>query len=166
MNRKKILLAQAVKTKGLKGEVKLKVYTENSSSIVDYTLIDESEVVYEITNANFFINFVIVKFKGIDSREAAENIIGKRFYTYHENLPKLQEDSYYITDLIGLKLVNSNNEVVGTIIAAHNFGAGDIIEIKTNSNNTFMLPFDNEIIINVDMSKGEISLGDGYKEYM
>ena len=72
-------------------------------------------------------------FKGVTTREDAERLNGIELYIAREKLPATDEDEYYHADLIGLAAVNAANEPIGRVLAIHNFGAGDIIEIAPPS---------------------------------
>ena len=69
------------------------------------------------------------RFKGVATREDAERLNGIELYIAREKLPATDDDEYYHADLIGLAAVNAADEPLGRVIAIHNFGAGDIIEI-------------------------------------
>jgi len=73
-----------------------------------------------------------------------------------EKLPATDEDEYYHADLIGLAAVNAANEPLGRVIAIHNFGAGDIIEIAPPSGSTMLLPFTNAVVPTVDIAGGRV----------
>ena len=71
----------------------------------------------------------------------------------------LDENEYYHDDLIGLKVYDQNNNMYGTIAALHNFGAGDIIEIKLyNQQNKVMHSFKNAIFPKIDLDNKVITI--------
>ena len=84
---------------------------------------------FEVTNAREAKGHLVATLKGIATREEAERLNGIELYVAREKLPDTDEDEYYHADLIGLAAVNAANEPLGRVIAIHNFGAGDIIEI-------------------------------------
>ena len=73
-----------------------------------------------------------------------------------EKLPDTDEDEYYHADLIGLAAVTTSNEPLGRVIAIHNFGAGDIIEIAPPHGPTMLLPFTNAVVPSVDLAGGRV----------
>src|SRR5438552_2512469 len=73
-----------------------------------------------------------------------------------EKLPATSEDEYYHADLIGLAAVTAANEPLGRVIAIHNFGAGDIIEIAPPHGATMLLPFTNAVVPVVDLGGGRL----------
>jgi 16S rRNA processing protein RimM len=68
----------------------------------------------------------------------------------------IDEDEYYHADLIGLAAVNAADEPLGRVIAIHNFGAGDIIEIAPPHGATMLLPFTNAVVPTVDLAGGRV----------
>lgn len=74
-------------------------------------------------------------------------------------MPEAEEDEFYYADLIGLKAFDEHEAEIGIVIALHNFGAGDIIEIKANAGDqSLMLPFTKKIVPSIDLEKGSLTL--------
>ena len=93
---------------------------------------------------------------GVATREEAERLNGLELYIAREKLPATDEDEYYHADLIGLAAVTPANEPLGRVIAIHNFGAGDIIEIAPAQGATMLLPFTNTVVPSVDLNGGRV----------
>src|SRR5205823_3639876 len=96
--------------------------------------------------------------RGVRGRDAAEALRNVRLYVPRERLPKIEdEDEYYHADLIGLAVVDQAGAPVGTIVAIHNFGAGDLLEIRPDqSSDTVMLPFTAATVPVVDVAGGRL----------
>jgi 16S rRNA processing protein RimM len=94
--------------------------------------------------------------KGVATREDAERLNGVELYVPREKLPATDADEYYHADLIGLAAVNAAFEPIGRVIAIHNFGAGDIIEIAPAHGATMLLPFNNTVVPTVDLAIGRV----------
>jgi 16S rRNA processing protein RimM len=99
---------------------------------------------------------LVVTLKGIATREEAERLNGLELYIAREKLPATGEDEYYHADLIGLAAVTPANEPLGRVIAIHNFGAGDIIEIAPPQGATMLLPFSNAVVPTIDLAGGRV----------
>ena len=83
------------------------------------------------------------------SRASRANV---RLYLERAKLPQPADDEFYHADLIGLAAVTPQGDTLGRIIAVHNFGAGDIIEIApANGGETRLLPFTNAVVPTVDL---------------
>ena len=155
----RICLGAVVGVHGIKGEVKVKSFTEPDTNVDKY-----GEVEDKSANRKFTLKVVgrskellRVKIKGIDDRNAAEALIGTGFYINRGSLPELEdEDEFYEADLIGLE-VRQNEQVIGSVAGLYNFGAGEIIEIKLKSSGKLeMIPFTKVYVPEVNVSGGYI----------
>ena len=128
---KKICLGKIVSVHGIKGLVKIKSFTENPTDIDSYgNLSDASNNVVPLKINGAHKDLLIASIDGIDNRTDAEKFIKTKLYVSRNAMPETQEDDFYIEDLIGMKAQNSNGDIIGEIINIHNFGAGDIVEVK------------------------------------
>jgi len=111
---------------------------------------------FEVTHAREAKDHLVATLKGIATREEAERLNGLELYIAREKLPATDDDEYYHADLIGLAAVTSANEPIGRVVAIHNFGAGDIIEIAPLQGSTLLLPFTNAVVPSVDLAAGRV----------
>jgi 16S rRNA processing protein RimM len=111
---------------------------------------------FEVTHVREAKDHLVATLKGVASREDAERLNGIELYIARDKLPETDEDEYYHADLIGLAAVNAANEAIGRVIAIHNFGAGDIIEIAPASGPTLLLPFTNAVVPTVDLANRRV----------
>jgi 16S rRNA processing protein RimM len=143
---------------GVRGAVKLWTFTEDPLAVKRYgpLLTKDGVRQFEVTSAREAKGHLVATLKGIATREDAERLNGIELYVAREKLPATDEDEYYHADLIGLAAVNAANEPLGRVIAIHNFGAGDIIEIAPPSGATMLLPFTNAVVPSVDVAGGRV----------
>ena len=111
---------------------------------------------FEIANVREAKDHLVATFKGVAIRNDAEKLNGIELYIPREKLPATDDDEYYHADLIGLAAVNAANEPLGRVVAIHNFGAGDIIEIAPPKGPTMLLPFTNAVVPTVDLAGGRV----------
>src|SRR5437763_265239 len=111
---------------------------------------------YEVESARQARDYLVATLKGITSRDEAERLNGIELYVAREKLPATDEDEYYHADLIGLAAVTTADEPLGRVVAIHNFGAGDIIEIAPPHGATLLLPFTNAVVPTVDLAAGRV----------
>jgi 16S rRNA processing protein RimM len=111
---------------------------------------------FEVTQAREAKGHLVATLTGVATREDAERLNGVELYVAREKLPDTDEDEYYHADLIGLAAVTISNEPLGRVIAIHNFGAGDIIEIAPPHGPTMLLPFNNAVVPSVDLAGGRV----------
>ncbi|MBQ9731681.1 MAG: 16S rRNA processing protein RimM [Alphaproteobacteria bacterium] len=154
----KVCLGAIVGVHGIRGEVKVKSFTENENDLTGYGMLsDESgNRLFELKIVGHSKELLRVKIKGVDDRNAAETLIGTGLYIERTKLPQTAEDEFYHTDLIGLMALTAQGEKVGTINALYNFGAGDLIEIRTSENRLEMLPFTKEYVPTINLKEGYI----------
>jgi 16S rRNA processing protein RimM len=138
--------------------VKLWTFTEDPLAVKAYGPLATKDGArqFEVTHAREAKGHLVATLKGIATREEAERLNGLELYVAREKLPATDEDEYYHADLIGLDAVTPANEPLGRVIAIHNFGAGDIIEIQPPNGATMLLPFTNAVVPSVDLASGRV----------
>lgn len=167
---KKITIAKVNSVFGIKGEVKLIIYSDNPQGIENYQIFNAKNEPIKITisNKNKTIvgsssgnPIVIAKISGIDDRNAAENLRGQEFFVLRSELSELAEDEFYYSDLIGLNVINKNSEKIGKITNVMDLGGGGIVEIEftqkeaqKNFGKTENFSFKNEFFPEVNLSEG------------
>src|SRR4030088_1311694 len=143
---------------GVRGAVKLWTFTEDPLAVKRYGPLATKDGgrSFEVTHTREAKGHLVATLKGIATREDAERLNGIELYIAREKLPATDEDEYYHADLIGLAAVNAANEPIGRVIAIHNFGAGDIIEIAPPGGATMLLSFTNAVVPSVDLDAGRV----------
>ncbi len=158
MTGKDVLLGAVIGALGLKGEVRVKTFTEVPDKFGAYgPLHSRDGRKYVVANVRPAKDAAIVQFEGIVSREAAESLRGVELYVARNALPAAEAHEFYHADLVGLRAEDNEGRTIGRVIAIHNFGAGDVIEIeRENGGGTVMMPFTREIVPTIDMPEGRI----------
>jgi 16S rRNA processing protein RimM len=153
-----ICIARIGAAHGVRGEVRLWTFTEDPLAVLRYGPLATKDGArrFEVTHAREAKTHVVARLKGIASREDAERLNGVELYIGRDKLPATDEDEYYHADLIGLAAVNTANQPLGRVIAIHNFGAGDIIEIAPPQGASMLLPFTNAVVPSVDLAGGRV----------
>jgi 16S rRNA processing protein RimM len=142
----------------VRGAVRLWTFTEDPLAVKRYGPLATRDGTrqFEVTHAREAKGHLVATLKGVTTREDAERLNGVELYIAREKLPVAGEDEYYHADLIGLAAVTSAGEPLGRVIAIHNFGAGDIIEIAPPQGATMLLPFTNAVVPTVDLAAGRV----------
>jgi 16S rRNA processing protein RimM len=155
-----VLLGEIGAAQGLKGEVRLRSYTEEPTAIASYgALEDERGRAVEIESFRVTPKALIARIKGVTSREGAEALARTKLYLPRTRLPEREEEEWYHADLIGLSAIGQDGETIGTVVAIQNFGAGDLIEIKPMGGGaTVLVPFTRETVPEVDVEGGRLTL--------
>ncbi|GKQ53849.1 ribosome maturation factor RimM [Bradyrhizobium sp. Ce-3] len=143
---------------GVRGAVRLWTFTEDPLAVRDYgpLMTKDGTRQFEVTHAREAKDHLVVTLKGVASRDDAERLNGLELYVPRDRLPDTDDGEYYHTDLIGLAAVTTAEQPLGKVIAIHNFGAGDIIEIAPPQGATMLLPFTNAVVPTVDLDAGRV----------
>lgn len=148
-----VLLGVVLGAHGLKGEVKVKTFTDSPASVGAYGPVTTGD------GRRFLIadlrptkgDEVIARLKGIADRDSAESLKGQRLYVARAALPEPEDDEFYHADLLGLAVEDQSGAVLGTVKGIHNFGAGDIVEIAAPDGGVDFVPFTEESVPVVDL---------------
>jgi 16S rRNA processing protein RimM len=155
----RICLGQIGAAHGLRGEVRLRSFTSDPQAIAGYGPLEtEDGRVFEIANLRPAKDHFVARLAGIGDRNAAEQLSNLKLYVPRERLPAAAEaGEFYHADLIGLAVVDRAGKSLGTVVAIHNFGAGDLIEVRPNAGgNTALIPFDTTSVPKIDIASGMI----------
>ena len=153
-----ICVARIGAAHGVRGAVRLWTFTEDPLAVKDYGPLTTKDGArqFEVAHAREAKDHLVVTLKGIATRDDAERLNGLELYVPRERLPETDNDEYYHADLIGLTAVTAAEQPLGKVIAIHNFGAGDIIEIAPPQGATMLLPFTNAVVPTVDLAGGRV----------
>jgi len=150
---------------GVKGEVKVKSFTETPENCVTYgPLLNEAgEVVLTPKTHRVMKNFVAVTAPEVTTPEGAEALKSTQLFVPREKLPTPEEDDFYYSDLVGLDVKSSDGKRIGQVVAVHQFGAGDMLEIAPHMDKktkktpaSFFHPFTKAATPKVDVSAGRL----------
>lgn len=135
-----VLIGEIGAARGLKGELRVTSYTEDPLSLKKYSpLTDEHGNRYKVAAAQISKSHLLVRFAGIDSRDAADALRGTRLFVPRSALPPPEDEEWYISDLEGLDVCDLDDEKIGTVKSIHNYGAGDILEVLLDNNRQSLL---------------------------
>jgi len=149
----KIKVGQVVNVVGLKGELKVYHYSDYKERFEELSVIYLEDKVYEIKSVRYMKDMAILKLKGIDDRTEAEKHKGQDIYFNKEDSRILPEGTYYIYDLIGLKVIDENDTVIGIITDVIQNRAQDLYEIEREDNSKFLIPAVEEFILNINIKE-------------
>ena len=156
----RIRVARIGAAHGVRGEVKLWPFTQDPLAVAGYGPLETEDGArrFTIEALRPAKDFLVARIAGVKDRDAAEKLKNIELFVPRERLPPIEEaDTYYHADLVGLSAVTAGGETIGTVSAVHNFGAGDIIEIKpAGGGQTLMLPFTEAVVPEIDMAARRI----------
>jgi 16S rRNA processing protein RimM len=154
----RICVARIGAAHGVRGEVKLWPFTEDPMAVIDYGPLSSKDGArqFEVVRARIAKDHLVAVLKGITTREDAERVNGIELYIARDKLPPTEAGEYYHADLIGLRAIDEAGAAIGKVLAVHNFGAGDIIEIAPERGPTLLLPFTDAVVPTVDLAEGHV----------
>ena len=157
----RVLLGEIGAAQGLKGEVRLRSYTATPADIAAYgPLEDETGATQiEIERVRVTPKALIARIKGVITREAAEALNRTKLYVPRARLPEHGTDEWYVADLVGLEAVGTDGTSLGTVVAVHNFGASDIVEVAPSSGGeNLLVAFTDETVPEVSIKQRRLVL--------
>lgn len=151
-----VLLGVVGGAHGLKGECRVRSFTESPVELGAYgPLFDTAGNRYTVKSARLQKNVVVVRFAEVEDRNHAERLNGRELFIDRSAFPEPEEsDEFYLGDLVGLAVETVAGVAVGTVVAFHDFGAGDIVEIKPPEGQTVMIPFSEAAVPKIDADRG------------
>lgn len=152
---RKIALAAIAGAHGVKGEVRLKLFSDSIASLSRYPKLVVGGVERRLLSIRDSGKTPVATFEGVLDRSAAEALRGSLLEIDRDQLPALEEGEYYHADLIGLSAFSRDGELVGTVVAIENYGAGDLLDIQRQDGKTSLIPFKRGI---ADLEDGRILL--------
>lgn len=149
-------------THGVRGEVKVFPTTDDINrfkKLKEVILVTEkTEKVLKITSVKFFKQFAILKFEGIDTLNDVEVYKGAKLFVNRKNAVKLNKDEYFIADLIDLKVVDEQENELGTLIDVMKTGANDVYIVKNSEGLELLFPAIKECILDIDFKQKKMKV--------
>lgn len=155
---KRLVLAIIGKAHGVRGEVRVRSFVGNPADLAAYGALSAGggRSLMPQTIRVLSDGMVVIRFTGIDDRSAAEALNGLELSVLRSALPAPDdEDTYYHADLIGLSAVTREGLMLGRIVAVHDFGAGDILEIRGEVGHAYY-PFTKAVVPSLDLAAGRL----------
>jgi 16S rRNA processing protein RimM len=152
---------------GVRGEIRLQSFTADPQAIADYSPLHDS------SGARSFVirsvrpqgkDMLVARIDGVGDRESAEALRGVELYVDRAALPEPEDDEFYLADLEGLRAETAAGVVLGRVVAIHNFGAGDILEIRPAEGESLLFPFTKSVVPVVDVAGGRIVIAPPVEE--
>ena len=144
--------------RGLRGEVRIKSFTADPDAIVGYgPITDESgQRQFRLRIVGHHKDQLVVRIDGVADRDAADALNRTHLYVPRDALPAPEEDEYYHADLIGLAAEAPDGTPLGRVKAVHDFGAGELLEIRDADGHEALVPFSRTVVPVVDLAGGRV----------
>lgn len=162
MAKDRICLGAFAGAHGIRGDAKVKTFTETEEGVARYGAVESED-----GKRRFTLKFIRVLKQGlalvsapeIKSREDAAALAGVRICVQRSKLPPAGDDEFYIEDLVGLSAEDDAGAPLGVVVAVHNFGAGDVLELTdAGGEGALMVPFTLAAVPHVDIAGGRVTV--------
>jgi 16S rRNA processing protein RimM len=156
-----ILLAVIGAAQGIKGEVRVKSYTQTPEGFAGYGLLyDASGRSFEVLSTRVAKEIVVTRFKGLQDRNAAEALTGTQLFVERALLKKVAEDDdeFLHADLIGMTVLDREGQTYGNVLSVLNFGAGDILDVSPGHGPSIAIPFTKAAVPHIDLGARTITI--------
>lgn len=159
MKKEYLEAGKVVTTHGIRGEVKIMTYTDTPELLAEFDRLfigkNKDELIIE--RSRVFKNMVIAKIEGVDTPEAAEKLRNKLLYMHRDDL-ELDDDTYFIQDLIGIEVRDADSgKVYGTISDVMQTGANDVYVIK-GSDREYLVPAIADVVVSTDIDENIMTI--------
>jgi 16S rRNA processing protein RimM len=151
---RRIALAAIAGAHGVKGEVRLKLFSDSVESLSNYKKLyvgDAERRLLSIREGKM----PVARFEGVADRSAAEALRGSLVEIDRSALPPLEDGEYYHADIIGLPCEDRDGNAIGTVVGVENYGAGDLLEVELDGGKRSLIPFKPGV---ADLADGRIVL--------
>ena len=159
-----VLVGAITGAHGIRGEVKLRSFTADPAAIAAYSPLETARGArIEIAKLRPQKDGFIAILKGVTDRNAAEALKGTELFVPRERLPEPEEDEVYVHDLIGLPVHLANGSLLGEIVDAADYGAGDLIDVKVEGRkDTVLIPFAAQYVLETAEDRIVVDLPEGF----
>jgi len=155
-------IGQIVNTSGLKGEIKVKPFTDDITKFNNfktiYVSVKKELKEFKVEKVRFSKNMVFLKLEGIDTIEEAENYRNLYIKRKRDKDEKLEVDTYYIVDLIGCRVCTDDQKDLGEVVDVFSTGSNDVYVVKDELGKQVLLPAIKDVIKNVDIKNKTITV--------
>ena len=156
----RIRIARIGAAHGIRGEVKLWSFTQEPAAVATYGPLESEDGKrrFEIETLRAAKDHFVARLKGVADRDAAEALRNVDLFVPRDRLPPIEEsDTFYHADLVGLAAVTADGAAFGAVIALHNIGAGDMIEVAPAAGGEpLLLPFNETTVPTIDLAAKRI----------
>ncbi len=160
MAEERVCLGVMVGAHGVRGLVKVKSYTEEPADVAAFGPVSDKSGRRHWTlqvTGQAKGGVVLVRIEGVKDRDTAQALHGTELYVDRSALPALEEEeTFYLADLVGLRVEDGAGRDLGRVRSVENYGAGDLLEIDGPDGKSLMLAFTKAVVPVVDIAGGRL----------
>ena len=144
-----VVIGQAVKPFGVRGEVKIRPFTESLEIFRTATVLVVGDTHYNVEKIRIHKGAALATLEGIDTPDKAKELAGQLVKTDPENLPEVEEDEYYWFELIGMRVFTLDGRDLGAITQVIRTGANDVLQVEGPFGEV-LLPMIDDVVVSVN----------------
>ena len=148
-----ITIGSIVSPWGLRGHVKVAVETDFPQRFSSSSHVYINRQITVIDEATLHKGHIIIKLHGVDSEEEADELVGHVIEVHRSQLFDLKDGEYFHFQLIDLKVITSDGDVIGKISDILSLASADVYVINGKSGD-ILIPATDEVIKSIDINKG------------
>lgn len=153
-------IGKIVKTKGLKGELKVYSHTDDIERFLDlkkFYIGKDRENKYGLEKVSIISpNMVVVKIKDYNTIESVQAFVNQFMYVDRDETYELDEDEFFIADMIGMEVYTVSDEKIGILVDVLQYTANDVYVVKNEEGKEYLIPATYEIVPKIDMEERRI----------
>ena len=162
MRKQFLEVGQIVSTHGVMGEVRLKPLCDSAELLTEFEelfLDKDGKQSIRVLNARVHKNIVIMKLEGVGDMNAAQKLRNRMLFADRDFF-ELEENTYFIQDLIGLQVVNADDPAIqyGILSDVSQTGANDVYHIKDDTGREVLIPAIADVVIQTDIDAGVMKI--------
>lgn len=153
-----ITVGRIVAPHGVRGDLRILPDTDRPSVYKKLKTVIVGGKSYTLLSARPHKNVYIIHLGGVDDRNTAETLRGKKVEVPFSSLPARPSGVYYLFQLVGLHVIDEEGKPVGTIKEVLETGANNVYTIKTPEGSELCLPAIPSVVLSVDIDKGTMTV--------
>ena len=151
----RLIIAQVLKPQGIRGELKIKTFTDYPQDVKAFKTVYIDDTPYKILSFRVGSDgSAFLGLRGIPDRNSAELFRGKMLEGERDDAPELDEGQYYIVDILGLTCETDEGEVLGTVVDISNLSS-DIYTIE-KAGKRILFPAVKGVVVKVDLENKKL----------
>jgi len=152
-----IVIGKIGAPQGIRGEVRLIPLTDfpERFKTLKTALLDDGTSL-QVESVRYHQQFVLLKFKGLDDRNAIEHLKNKLIQIERKDLIPLPEGHFHVFDIIGLTVYNEQEECLGKISDVLQTGSNDVYIVEQKDKQPLLIPGLKTVVLNIDVANGKM----------
>ena len=154
-----LAVARVLAPWGIRGEVKAEILTDfpNRFSLLETVYLGEEFQPLELESSRLHKRFALLKFADLDRREDVERLRGMLVQIRTDQAMALDEDTYYVHQIVGLEVWTVDGEHLGPITDVLFTGSNDVYVVRTD-NQELLIPAISDVVREVDLEAGRLTV--------